>query len=144
LFSPTPDISHVPTRNPTLKWTLDKIWPLKNPKARIATGKIEQDRALAMKMLFDAVKRENVVLQLEVCLQRSARQSFFWGIFIFLIFVFHLLKWEPQKPPKNRRTCCQTQGFGHHESWHHVGFGWRDRRRVWIVSFSPAFELSHR
>jgi F-type H+-transporting ATPase subunit b len=46
-------------------------------KARIVAGKIEQDRALAMKMLFDAVKRENVVLQLEVCLQRSARQSFF-------------------------------------------------------------------
>jgi F-type H+-transporting ATPase subunit b len=39
--------------------------------------KIEQDRSLAMKMLFDAVKRENVVLQFEFCLQRSARQSFF-------------------------------------------------------------------
>ncbi|EFX68610.1 hypothetical protein DAPPUDRAFT_114420 [Daphnia pulex] len=46
-------------------------------KAKIVAGKIEQDRSLAMKMLFDAAKRENVVLQLEVCLQRSARQSFF-------------------------------------------------------------------
>ena len=46
-------------------------------KAKIVAGKIEQDRSLAMEMLFYAAKRENVVLQLEVCLQRSARRGFF-------------------------------------------------------------------
>ncbi|XP_046634490.1 ATP synthase subunit b, mitochondrial-like [Daphnia pulicaria] len=50
-----------------------QIWPLKKPKARIAAEKVEQDRALAMKMLFDAVKRENVALQLEAAYRQQLR-----------------------------------------------------------------------
>jgi F-type H+-transporting ATPase subunit b len=49
---------------------------LKNPKARIATGKIEQDRSLAMKMLFDAVKRENVALPLEAAYRQQLVRVF--------------------------------------------------------------------
>ncbi|EFX62613.1 hypothetical protein DAPPUDRAFT_252900 [Daphnia pulex] len=47
-------------------------------KARIAAEKVEQDRALAMKMLFEAVKRENVALQLEAAYREQLVRVFSW------------------------------------------------------------------
>ncbi|XP_046460374.1 ATP synthase subunit b, mitochondrial-like [Daphnia pulex] len=44
-------------------------------KARIAAEKVEQDRALGMKMLFDA-KRENVALQLEAAYREQLVKVF--------------------------------------------------------------------
>jgi F-type H+-transporting ATPase subunit b len=46
-------------------------------KARIAAEKVEQDRALGMKMLFDA-KRENVALQLEAAYREQLVRVFSW------------------------------------------------------------------
>jgi F-type H+-transporting ATPase subunit b len=46
-------------------------------KARIAAEKVEQDRALGMKMLFDA-KRENVALQLEAAYREQLVGVFSW------------------------------------------------------------------
>jgi hypothetical protein len=62
--------------------------------------KIEQDRSLAMKMLFDAVKRENVVLQFEVCLQRSARREFFLRYFHFSYICFSFTEMRTSKAPQ--------------------------------------------
>jgi F-type H+-transporting ATPase subunit b len=52
-------------------------------KARIAAEKVEQDRALGMKMLFDA-KRENVALQLEAAYREQ------------LVKVFSEVNYQPQ------------------------------------------------
>jgi hypothetical protein len=72
---------------------------LKNPKARIATGKIEQDRALAMKMLFDAVKRENVSLQLEAA-YRDQLVRVFSEVFQLAFICFSVTEIRTSKPLK--------------------------------------------
>jgi hypothetical protein len=90
---------------------------LKNPKARIATGKIVQDRALAMKMLFDAVKRENVTLQLEASYREQLVRGVFSEVFQLSFICFSFTEIRTSKPLKNRRTCChQNPRFGHYET----------------------------
>jgi len=48
---------------------------IEEAKARIVAEKVEQDRALAMKMLFEA-KRENVALQLEAAYREQLIKVF--------------------------------------------------------------------
>jgi hypothetical protein len=76
---------------------------LKNPKARIATGKIEQDRSLAMKMLFDSgTPPRGKTLHFSLKLLTAISSSeFFLRYFHFSYICFSLTEWnENLKSPQ--------------------------------------------